>query len=126
MVAKGYAQLYGFNYCETFSQIARFENVCMVFSIAAQIEWKAYQFDVNLAFLNGYLDEDVYVEHPEGFFIQDNEKRVYKLKKAIYGLKQAPRACRIHSYLSENQFQRSENEPTLYIKKKEDDILIIL
>ena len=50
---------------------------------------------------------------------------MYKLKKAFYGLKQAPRACRLHSYHCENQFQRSENGPTLYIKKKENNILII-
>ena len=75
MVHKGYVQHYGVHYCETFSPIARFENVCMVFSIAAQREWKIYQFDFNLAFLNGYLDEDLYVKHPEGFFIQDNEKK---------------------------------------------------
>ena len=78
-------------------------------------------------FSNNYLDEDVRVEQPEHFVIQGNEKKVFKLKKASDGLKQAPIVChgRLHLYLSENMFQRSENEPTLYNKKKENNILII-
>ena len=57
----------------------------MFLSIASQMEWKVYQFDVKTAFLNGYLDENVFVEQPLGFFIQGNEKKVYKLKKELYG-----------------------------------------
>ena len=99
----------------------------MLLSIVAQMKWKVFLFDVTSNFLNGYLDEDVYVEQPKGFFIQGNEKKVYKLNKALYGLKQAPRPWygRLRSYLCENIFQRSEHGPTLYIKKKENYILII-
>ena len=70
LVAKGYTQHYGVDYLETFSLVIRFEFVQMYLSIAARIERKVYQFDAKLAFLNGYLDEDVYVEKTEGFFIQ--------------------------------------------------------
>ena len=57
LVAKGYAQHYGFDYFFTFSLVTRFEAIRMLLSIAAQIEWKVYQFDVKSSFLNGYLDE---------------------------------------------------------------------
>ena len=78
-------------------------------------------------FSNDYLGEEVRVEQPERFVIQGNENKVFKLKKASDGLKQAPIACHeiLHIYLYENMFQRSENEPTLYIKKKENNILSI-
>ena len=74
------------------SPVARSETVRMLESILSQMDGKAYQFDVTSVFLNGYLDEDSYVEKPEGFVIQGKESKVYKLKQALYGLKQAPKA----------------------------------
>ena len=87
-------------------------------ALAAQLNWPVYQFDVKSAFLNGELDEEVYVSQPEGFVISGNEDKVYRLKKALYGLKQVPRAWygRIDSYFWENGFKRSDSEPTLYLK----------
>ena len=87
LVAKGYAQNYGVDYFETISPIARFEAVQMLLSIACEMEWKVYQFHVKSTFLNGYLDEDVYVDQPKVFVIQGNENKVQTLKKALYGLK---------------------------------------
>ena len=74
--------------------------------------------DVKSTFLNGYIDEEVYVEQPQGYEVPGQEHKVYRLKKALYGLKQAPRAwySRIDSYLIENGFHRSESEPTMYTK----------
>ena len=71
--------------------------------------------DVKLAFLNGILKEEVYVDRPLGYKIKGQELKVYKLKKALYVLKQAPRAWynRIDVYLHNNGFKRSSNEPTL-------------
>ena len=82
-----------------------------------------HQIDVKSTFLNGYLDEEVYVQHPQGYEIRGHEDKVYKLKKALYGLKQAPRAwyIRIDSYMMENGFKRSTSEPTLYTKINEQD-----
>ena len=56
------------------------------------MSWKLHQIDVKIAFLNGDIEEEVYIEQPEGFMIYDEKYHVYRLKKALYGLKQAPRA----------------------------------
>ena len=64
----------------------------MVLGIAAQNKWMVYQMDVKSAFLNGYLEEEVYVQQPPGYEINGHEHKVYRLKKALYGLKQALRA----------------------------------
>ena len=119
LVAKGYAQHQGIDFDETFSPVARFETVRTVLCLAASLKLPIYQFDVKSAFLNGELEEEVYVSQPEGFVIQGSETKVYRLKKALYGLKQAPRAWykRIDSYFLKNGFERSENEPTLYVKR---------
>ena len=71
--------------------------------------------DVKSAFLNGCLEEEVYVEQPQGYEVAGQVHKVYRLKIALYGLKQAPRAwySRIDSYLIENGFHRSESESTL-------------
>ena len=80
------------------------------------------------AFLNGYLEEEVYVEQPQGYEVPGQEHKVYRLKKALYGLKQAPRAwySRIDTYLIENGFHRSESEPTLYTKFDEQGKMLIV
>ena len=81
------------------------------------MKWDVFQFDVKSAFLNGCLEEVVYVQQPQGFVIEGKEEKVYKLKNALYGLKQAPRAWygRLDSYLQQNGFCRSNSEPTLYV-----------
>ncbi|KAA0032275.1 Integrase, catalytic core [Cucumis melo var. makuwa] len=116
LVAKGYAQQHGIDFEETFSPIARFETVRIVLALAAQQQWPVYQFDVKSAFLNGELQEEVYVEQPEGFVKKDSEEKVYKLTKALYGLKQAPRACSSKSLVTEvkshmkNKFEMTDLE----------------
>ena len=63
-----------------------------ILALVAQLRWEVYQFDVKSAFLNGDLEEEVYVSQPDDFVVKTEEEEVYKLKKALYGLKQAPRA----------------------------------
>ena len=92
LVAKGYAQKPGLDYNETYAPVARLDTIRTLISLAAQKNWKLYQLDVKSAFLNGVLQEEVYVEQPEGFVVKGNEEKVYKLHKALYRLKQAPRA----------------------------------
>ena len=83
--------------------------------------------DVKATFLNGYLEEEVYVEQPQGYAVPGQEHKVYRLKKALNGLKQAPRALYIHidSYLTQIGFHRSESEPTLYTKVNEKGNMLI-
>ncbi|CAL9015698.1 unnamed protein product [Prunus brigantina] len=90
--------------------------------------WKLFQLDVKSAFLNGVLDEEVYVEQPEGFEVKHAGHKVYKLRKALYGLKQAPRAwySEIDAYLSMCKFKRSTSEATLYTRSDSEGDLIIV
>jgi hypothetical protein len=95
--------------------------------IAAQKGWKVFQLDVKSTFLNGVLQEEIYVKQPDGFAIQGEEDKVYLLQKALYELKQAPRAwySRIDDHLLNLGFVKSLSKATLYIRLKDDDILIM-
>ena len=89
---KGYAQIFGVDFSETSAPVARLDINRLSLVIAAQKCWKVFHLDVKSAFLNGFLNEEIYVEQPEGFLVQGQEKKVYRLYKALYGPKQAPRA----------------------------------
>ena len=75
----------------------------------------------------GYLEEEIFVEQPEGFFFPGQDEKVYRLKKALYGLKQAPRSwySRIDTHLTNLGFKKSLSESTLYIKKADNEILVV-
>ncbi|MCI54169.1 reverse transcriptase, partial [Trifolium medium] len=91
LVAKGFLQKHGLDFNEVFAHVARLETIRLVVVIASYKGWPMHQLDVKSAFLNGPLEEEVYVKQPPGFEIKGQEEKVYKLKKALYGLKQAPR-----------------------------------
>jgi hypothetical protein len=128
LVAKGYKQKYGIDYEEVFAPVARLDTVRLLISLAAHHSWKIYQLDVKSAFLNGVLEEEVYVEQPEGFISQGEEDKVYRLKKALYGLKQAPRAwnARIDDYLQQNGFIKCPYEHSVYMKTDDKGEFLIL
>ena len=90
-VAHGFSYKEGIYYEENFGPIARYTSIILVLSLAAVMKWKIHQMDVKTAFLNGVVEEKVYVKQPLGFEKHDRETHVCKLKKALYGLKQAPR-----------------------------------
>ena len=81
------------------------------------MELEVFQLDVKSAFLNGDLEEEVYIEQPKGYMKKGNKDKVYRLRKVLYGLKQAPRAwnSKIDSYFRQNGFRRSICEPSLYV-----------
>ena len=119
LVAKGYSQQPGIDFTETFAPVVRMETIRSVLAVAAQFQLPVYQLDVKSVFLNGELQEEVYVEQPQGYIKKGQEKKVYRLYKALYGLKQAPRAwnAKIDGYFRKKGFQRSKSEPSLYVKK---------
>jgi hypothetical protein len=93
--------------------------VRLLITLAAHHNWKIYQLDVKSAFLNGILEEEVYIQQPEGFIMGAEESKVSCLKKALYGLKLEPRAwnTRIDSYLHQNGFTKCLYEHSVYMKK---------
>ncbi|KAM2946602.1 hypothetical protein COP2_029388 [Malus domestica] len=128
LVAKGYAQKPGIDYNETFAPVARLDTIRTLIALAAKNKWKLFQLDVKSAFLNGVLEEEVYVDQPDGFIVQGEEYKVYRLHKALYGLKQAPRAWygEIDSYLTLCGFKKSTSEATLYTKWRKSSEMIIV
>eukprot|EP00253_Pinus_taeda_P026120 PITA_26120 len=108
LVCKGYAQQEGIDFEEPFAPVARLEAIRMFLAISSFQKFKVYQMDVKSAFLNGDLEEEVYIEYPEGFILGNDAKLVCKLKKALYGLKQAPRAWYYHldKYLQQQGFTK--------------------
>eukprot|EP00253_Pinus_taeda_P023607 PITA_23607 len=90
-VAKGYAQKEGIDYKETFALVARYTSIRTVISLAAQMGWEIHQMDIKTTFLNGVIEEEVYIEQPKGFETHEKKSHVCRLKKALYRLKQAPR-----------------------------------
>ena len=127
LVVKGYAQMFDVDFSETFTPIARLDTIRMLLALAAEKGWKIYQLDVKSAFLNGYLEEEIFVEQLEGFVVKGKEDKVYQLKKALYGLKQAPGAWynMINTHLLGLGFKKSQSESTFYIRKINAGILII-
>ena len=84
--------------------------------------------DVKSAFLNGNLEEEVFMEQPEGFLLTYKPDYVCKLKKALYGLKQAPRAwyARLDKYLQDKGFKKGSVDSNLYIKSEGENLLLVL
>jgi len=120
LVAQGYTQIEGVDFDETFAPVSRLESIRILLSISCHLGFKLYQMDVKSAFLNGVLQEEVYVEQPKGFQDPHYPHHVYKLKKALYGFKQAPRAWyeRLTTYLLAKGFTRGQADRTLFIRKK--------
>nr|GEY73980.1 retrovirus-related Pol polyprotein from transposon TNT 1-94 [Tanacetum cinerariifolium] len=127
LVARGYRQEEGIDFEESFALVARLEAIRIFLAYAAHKNMVVYQIDVKTAFLNGNLREDVYVSQPDGFVDPNNPNHVYKLKKALYGLKQAPRAWydMLSSFLLSQDFFKGSVDPTLFIRKNGNDLLLM-
>jgi hypothetical protein len=118
-VAQGYIQVEGLDFRETYAPIVRLEAIRILLAYAYAHNIKLYQMDVNSAFLNGYINKEVYVEQPPGFEDYKKPNHVYKLKKTMYDLKQAPRAWyeRLRDFLLSKGFIMGKVDTTLFTKK---------
>ena len=127
LVAQGYSQEEGIDYDETYAPVARLEAIRILLAFASIMNFKLYQMDVKSAFLNGYIQEEVYVSQPPGFESFEHPDYVFKLKKALYGLKQAPRAWydRLSNFLLQKGFKRGTVDTTLFIERSGKDILLV-
>ncbi|GAA0144988.1 hypothetical protein LIER_05287 [Lithospermum erythrorhizon] len=116
----------GINFEETFAPVARHEAIQLLFSLASLLKFKLYQIDVKSVFLNGIVQEEVYVEQPKGLIDTTHPDHVYRLKKALYGLKQSPRAWyeRLVIFVLKNGYIRGGVDNTLFIKKEKDLMIV--
>ncbi|KAL4303070.1 hypothetical protein GQ457_10G011330 [Hibiscus cannabinus] len=118
LVAQCYTQEEGIDFDETYALVARMEAIRMLLAFACHHEFKLFQMDVKSTFLNGFINEELYVEQPPGFEDPKFSNHVFKLSKALYGLKQAPRAW-YESMIGELSFFLG-----LQIKQRKDGIFI--
>jgi hypothetical protein len=116
--ARGFSQVEGIDYENTFDRVSRYTYIQMIISLASSMGWRLHQMEVKTTFLNGEIEEEVYIEKPYGFVIHEKESHVCRLKKALYGLNQEPRAwyARIYGYLMSLGFNKSVVDPNLYYK----------
>jgi len=127
-VAKGYSQVEGIDYNETFSPTPRMSTIRLFAQVAKQNDFDIHQMDVKAAFLNAPIDCEIYVEQPQGFEQRNDKKHlVLRLKKSLYGLKQSSRNWNnlFDSYLIEEEFIRSINDPCLYYKPNHEMYMLV-
>ena len=127
LVAKGFSQVKGIDYDEVFSPVVHFETVQIMFALAALNSWHISGLNVKTAFLYGKLDEEIYMEQPEGFKIKGQEHKVLCLHCAIYGLKQAALTwgCELANSLKEMCFKCLYSNASIFIYRQSDDNFVI-
>ena len=115
-MAKGYTQKEGVDYEETFSPVAMLKSIRILLVVAASLDYEIWQMDVKTTFLNGSLEEDIYMQQSEGFIPRGQEHMACKLKRSIYGLKQASRTwnIRFDQAITLYSFEKIPDEPCVY------------
>ena len=126
LVAKGYTQKQGINYSETFSPVARFDNIRMVISVAASEGLKLSQFDVKTAFLYSELEDEIYMHQPEGYY--DGSRKVCKLTESFYSLNKVSKCWnkKFTSFTEKHGLQPSDTDPSLLIDALNDSKLMLV
>lgn len=127
LVAKGCVQKAGVDYDDVFSPVVRHSTLRLLIALAVRLDLKISHLDVKTAFLNGVLEQPVYMKQPEGFIVKNNEHKVYQLKKAVYGLKQSSRAwnAKVNEVLSTLGYNKSKHESCLFIKKDRNSLTLV-
>ncbi|RVW98483.1 Retrovirus-related Pol polyprotein from transposon RE1 [Vitis vinifera] len=130
LVAKGFTQSYDIDYEETFAPVAKLNSIKVLLSVAVNLDWNLHQLDVKNAFLNGELEEEVYMKIPPSMETPENSGKVCKLRKSLYGLKQSPRAWfdRLTRVVKKHGFIQCQADYTLFMKhsKKGEMTLFIV
>ena len=128
LVAKGFTQTYGIDYQETFAPVAKINSIRVLLSLIVNSNWPLHQLDVKNAFLNGDLEEEVYMSSPPGFEERCGNGRVCRLKKSLYGLKQSPRAWfeRFGKVIKRYAYIQSQADHTMFYKHSNDGKIAIL
>ncbi|KAH9736282.1 hypothetical protein KPL71_018042 [Citrus sinensis] len=127
LVIKGYSQREGFDYFDTYSPVTRINSIRMIIAVAALRNLEIHQMDVKTTFLNEDLDEEIYMEQPEGFITPGQEKKVCKLVKSLYGLKQAPKQWheKFDHTMITSGFKINECDKCVYVKETENGYVIL-
>ncbi|GJS55855.1 retrovirus-related pol polyprotein from transposon TNT 1-94 [Tanacetum coccineum] len=127
LVAQRYNQQEGIDYDETYAPVARLESIRILLAYACALDFKLFEMGVKNAFLNGFINEEVYLAQPPGFIDFAKPNHVYRLKKALYGLKQAPKAWydRLKAFLIKHDYTMGMVDNTLFTKKKDPNLIIV-
>ena len=127
LVVKGYNQREGLDYFDTYSPVTRITSIRMLIAIAAVYKLEIHQMDVKTAFLNGDLEEEIYLEQPEGFIVPGQEQKVCRLIKSLYGLKQAPKQwhAKFDKVMLSNGFKLNECDKCVYVKQTQNCFAIL-
>ncbi|GJV58340.1 retrovirus-related pol polyprotein from transposon TNT 1-94 [Tanacetum coccineum] len=127
LVAQGYNRQEGVDYGETYALVARLESIRILLAYACALDFKLFQIDVKSVFLNGFINEEVYVAQPPRFIDFEKPNHVYKLKKALYGLKQAPKAWYdiLKAFLIIHEYKMGMVHNILFTKKKSSNLIIV-
>jgi len=126
-VAKGYSQVEGIDFQETYAPVVKYTSLRILLSYAAIHDWEMAQLDIKTAFLHGLIDEEIYIQQPEGYIKPGEEHLVCKLVKCIYGLKQASRVWnqKFNSFLRKYGLKRCLNDYCVYVRRVENKFLIV-
>ncbi|GJS29698.1 retrovirus-related pol polyprotein from transposon TNT 1-94 [Tanacetum coccineum] len=127
LVAQEYNQQEGIDFDETYPPVARLESIRILLAYAYAHDFKLFQMDVKSAFLNGFINEEVYVAQPPVFVDFEKPNHVFKLKRALYDIKQAPKAWydRLKAFLLDHSYTMGLVDNTLFTKKKDSHIIIV-
>ena len=128
LVARGFSQKYGVDYDEVFAPVVRQTTFRTLLTVASQKGMIIKHFDAKTAFLNGELEETIFMKLPEGYIGTGKKDLVCKLKKGIYGLKQAAKVWndKINSLLKDYGFVQSTADPCLYVKNDKGDSIFLI